>query len=172
MAAIYPVAGDFVRQSQVAAKGKKRKETGVDRFIDDVAAVGSLTDFLRSFKVTGTNDPLLQLQGQMRFLAFTGQFVLLEYDPLAPDIGLNEDVRLEVLRGAETPDYFSTRPSTELQAILRDTPTQPLETLLNKGTVRIDFEKKRIFRDSFWKGSFAKNSLLGWEERVRNGGFD
>jgi hypothetical protein len=142
------------------------------RTFEDLAAVGSMTDFLRSFHVTGTDNPLLQLQGQLRFMAFTAQFVLLEYDPLAPDIGLNENVRMEVLRGAETPDYFSTRPSTELQAILHDTPTQPLDTLLNKGTVRVDFEKKRIFRDSFWKGSFAKNSLLGWEERVRNGGLD
>ena len=30
------------------------------------------------------------------------------------------DVRAAVLRGAETPDFFSTRPSAELQAILRD----------------------------------------------------
>lgn len=56
------------------------------RTFEDLAAVGSLTDFVRSFRVTGTDDPLLQLQGQMRFLAFTGQFVLLEYDPLAPAI--------------------------------------------------------------------------------------
>jgi hypothetical protein len=56
------------------------------RTFEHLAAVGSLTDFLRSFRVTGTGDPLLQLQGQMRFLAFTGQFVLLEYDPLAPAI--------------------------------------------------------------------------------------
>jgi len=143
------------------------------RTFEDLAAVGSMTDFLRSFHVTGTDNPVLQLQGQLRFLAFTAQFVLLEYDPLSPDIGsLSEDVRLEVLRGAETPDYFSTRPSAELQTILHDTPTHPLETLLNKGTVRVDFEKKRIFRDSFWKGSFAKDSLLGWEERVRNAGLD
>src|SRR5262249_22236081 len=38
----------------------------------------------------------------------------------------------------------------------------------NTGAVQIDFEKRRILRDSFWKGSFAKDSLLGWEERVRN----
>ena len=35
------------------------------------------------------------------------------------------------------------------------------------GAVRIDFEKQRIFRDIYWKGSFATDSLLGWEERVR-----
>jgi hypothetical protein len=34
--------------------------------------------------------------------------------------------------------------------------------------VRIDFEKQRIFRDSFWKGSFAEDTILGWEERIRD----
>jgi cholesterol oxidase len=56
------------------------------RTFEDLAATGSLVEFLRSFKVTGTNDPLLQLQAQMRFMAFTGQFVQKEYDPLAPEI--------------------------------------------------------------------------------------
>jgi hypothetical protein len=139
------------------------------RTFEDIAAVQNLTGFMRSFKVTGTDNPLLQLQGQMRFLAFTAQFVQQEYDPLSPDIGaLREDVRAEVLRGAETPDYFSTRPTVDLQSTLRETATLPLEKLLNKGEVRYDFEKKRIFRDSFWKGSFAKDTLPGWEERVRN----
>jgi cholesterol oxidase len=50
---------------------------------EDIAAVGSLAAFLRSFSVTGTKDPRLQLQAQMRFLAFTGQFVQGEYDPLS-----------------------------------------------------------------------------------------
>jgi hypothetical protein len=54
------------------------------RTFEDLAAVGNLAGFLGSFKVTGTDDPLLQVQGQMRFLAFTGQFVEREYDPLAP----------------------------------------------------------------------------------------
>ncbi len=62
------------------------KEVGIAylkfRTFEDLAALGSLTDFLRSFKVTGSSDPLLQLSGQMRFLAFTGQFVQREYDPL------------------------------------------------------------------------------------------
>jgi hypothetical protein len=78
-----------------------------------------------------------------------------------------EEVRQDVLRGASVPDYFSTRATTQLQAILHDTPTQPVEKLLNTGTVRIDFANKRIFRDSFWKGSFAQDTLLGWEERIR-----
>ena len=139
------------------------------RTIEDLAAVGNLVGFLASFQVTGTNDPALQIQARMRFLAFTAQFVLLEYDPLAPDIGsFGEDVRLEVLRGAATPDYFSTEAGADLQRILHDTPTQPLESLLNTGKVTFDFDKKRIFRDSFWKGSFAEDSLLGWEERIRD----
>jgi hypothetical protein len=42
-----------------------------------------------------------------------------------------------------------------------------MSELLNRGAVRIDFEKRRIYRDSFWKGSFAMDTLLGWEERLR-----
>ncbi|UCD58928.1 MAG: hypothetical protein JSV16_07420, partial [Candidatus Hydrogenedentota bacterium] len=149
----------------------RREELGTGylkfRTFEDIAAVQSLTEFLRSFRVTGTTDPLLKLQAQMRFLAFTGQFVQQEYDPLSPDIGaLREDVRAEVLRGAEIPDYFSTQPTVELQSILRNTPTMPLERLLNADRVEIDFEKKRIFRDSFWKGSFAEDTLLRWAERL------
>lgn len=58
---------------------------GVLRFrtFEDLPAVGNLAGFLRSFNVTGTSDPLLRIQGQMRFLAFTAQFVQREYDPLA-----------------------------------------------------------------------------------------
>src|SRR5690606_1882562 len=69
-----------------------------------------------------------------------------------------------------TPDYFSTRPTPELQAVMRETPTRPLEQLLNRGEVRVDYENRRIWRDAFWKGSFAKDTLLGWEERLRNSG--
>jgi hypothetical protein len=54
------------------------------RTFEDLAAAGNLTGFLSSFQATGTNNPLLQWQAQMRFLAFTGQFVQREYDPLAP----------------------------------------------------------------------------------------
>jgi cholesterol oxidase len=53
------------------------------RTFEDLAAVGNLAGFMASFKVTGTSDPVLQLQGQMRFLAFTAQFVQREYDPLS-----------------------------------------------------------------------------------------
>ncbi len=139
------------------------------RTFENLAAVGSLADFLISFQVTGTNDPVIQLQARMRFIAFTAQFVQREYDPLS--FGgplLAADVRASVARGADTPDYFSTRPTAELQAILRDTPTLGIENLANTGAVRIDLAQGRIFRDSFWKGSFAKDTLIGWEERVRD----
>ena len=141
------------------------------RTFEDLSAVRNLTDFLGSFRVTNTTDPLLKLQAQVRFLAFTTRFVLGEYDPLAPAPGaLPEDVRAAVLRGAEEPDFFSTRSTAELQAILRDQPTRPIDELVNTRTVRVDFDKKRIFRDSFWKGSFARDSLLGWFERLGGAG--
>ncbi|MSV29261.1 MAG: GMC family oxidoreductase [Bryobacterales bacterium] len=139
------------------------------RTFEDLAAVGSTAAFLASFTVTGTNDPLLRLQGQMRFLAFTAQFVQREYDPLSPDLGsLSLDVQGELLRGAVTPDYFSSRATGDLQTILHDAVTQPLEKLVNTRAVTVDVANRRIHRDLFWKGSFAKDSLLGLEERVRN----
>jgi cholesterol oxidase len=63
--------------------------SGVLRFrtFEDLPALGNLAGFLRSFTVTGSSDPLIRLQGQMRFLAFTAQFVQREYDPLALPIG-------------------------------------------------------------------------------------
>ncbi|MEO8371286.1 MAG: GMC family oxidoreductase, partial [Candidatus Solibacter sp.] len=139
------------------------------RTFQDLAAVGSLAGFLVSFQVTGTNDPMIQLQARMRFIAFTGEFVMREYDPLT--FGgplLATDIRDSVARGADTPDFFSTRSSAELQKIMRDTPTLGIEKLINTGAVTVDFSQDRIFRDSFWKGSFAKDTLVGWEERVRD----
>ena len=82
-------------------------------------------------------------------------------------VPLNERVRAEVLRGAETADFFSTLPTKELQRVLRSVRTLPIDHLVNTGEVRIDIPNQRIFRDIYWKGSFAKDSLLGWEERVR-----
>jgi hypothetical protein len=143
------------------------------RTFQDLAAVGSLAAFLTSFQITGTNDPVIQLQARMRFIAFTAQFVGREYDPLAFDLPtLAPDVRDAVARGADTPDFFSTRPTNELQAIFRETATRPLEQLVNTGAARIDLEQGRIFRDSYWKGSFAKDTLLGWEEKVRGAVLD
>ena len=80
---------------------------------------------------------------------------------------LDSRVRAEVQRGADTPDFFSTVPAKDLQAILRSRETLPIDDLLNTGAVRIDFANQRIFRDIYWKGSFAADSVLGWEERVR-----
>jgi hypothetical protein len=53
------------------------------RTFEDLPAIGNLAGFLRSFSATGTTDPLIRLQAQMRFLAFTAEFVQREYDPLA-----------------------------------------------------------------------------------------
>ncbi|MGH9326809.1 MAG: GMC oxidoreductase [Terriglobia bacterium] len=139
------------------------------RTFQDLPAVESLLDFLRSFQVTGTASPFLRAQAQLRFLAFTNQFIVREYEPLSfeEDLTLKE-IRKDVLRGAASADEFGTRPTVELQEMLRETATLPLETLLNRGGVIIDYPNRRIWRDSFWKGSFAKDSLLGWEERLRN----
>jgi hypothetical protein len=80
---------------------------------------------------------------------------------------LDERVRLEIQRGADVADYFSTLATKDLHAILRSTETRPLEQIVNTGNVRIDFGKRRIFRDIYWKGSFAPDTALGWEERTR-----
>lgn len=63
-------------------------------------------------------------------------------------------------------DHLSTLPTRELQTIMRDARTLPLESLLNRRTVAIDYDARRILRDDYWKGSFAKDTLLGWEERI------
>jgi hypothetical protein len=51
---------------------------------EDPQAVGSLAKFFSSFRVTGTDSPVLKGEGIARFLAFTNQFILREYDPLNP----------------------------------------------------------------------------------------
>jgi hypothetical protein len=60
--------------------------TGLLKFMtfEDPAAVASFAQFLASFKVTGTDDPKLKAQGQLKFLAFTNQFVIREYEPYNP----------------------------------------------------------------------------------------
>ncbi|MEZ5352411.1 MAG: GMC family oxidoreductase [Bryobacteraceae bacterium] len=67
------------------AAGRNEMGTGLLKFrtFEDLAALGNLAGFLAGFRVTGTLDPAVQLMAQMRFLAFTGQFVQREYDPLA-----------------------------------------------------------------------------------------
>jgi hypothetical protein len=52
------------------------------RTFEDPQAVGSLARFFGSFRVTGTDSLALQAEGMARFLAFTNQFILREYDPL------------------------------------------------------------------------------------------
>ncbi|MEZ5402821.1 MAG: hypothetical protein R2729_24305 [Bryobacteraceae bacterium] len=54
--------------------------------------------------------------------------------------------------------------TAELQEILRDTPGRPLPDLLNAGAVRIDAAARHVYRDSFWKGSFASDTALGFAE--------
>jgi cholesterol oxidase len=64
----------------------EQKETGTAllRFqtFENLAAVGNLAGFLASFAITGTSDPVMQLQARMRFIAFTAQFVEREFSPL------------------------------------------------------------------------------------------
>jgi hypothetical protein len=161
----------FTHVYRLAADGTQSEMgTGYMKFrtFEDFAAVSNFAGFLNSFQITGTADPVVQLQARLRFIAFTAQFMQREYDPLGlPASQLAVDVQAEVARGAEKPDFFSTRPASELQKILHDTPGRALDQLTNTGSVRIDYNQQRIFHDSFWKGSFAADSLLGWEERVR-----
>jgi hypothetical protein len=72
-----------------------------------------------------------------------------------------------VLRAATTPDPFAQSNTVEIQSVLRNTQTLGLDTLLNRGEVRIDFENRRIYRDSFWKGSFATDTPLATDLRAR-----
>jgi hypothetical protein len=75
---------DYTTLFCTLTQGDRTVGEGVLKFrtFEDLAAVGSLAQFLISFQITGTNDPLVQFQARMRFLAFTGQFVQREYDPL------------------------------------------------------------------------------------------
>jgi hypothetical protein len=54
---------------------------------EDLLAVGGLARFLASFTVAGTADPLIKAQAQLRFLAFTNQFILTEYEPFSVEGG-------------------------------------------------------------------------------------
>jgi hypothetical protein len=45
-----------------------------------------------------------------------------------------------------------------------DCSARPLSSLVNTGDMSIDFDRRRIFRDVFCKGSFAQDTRLGWEE--------
>jgi hypothetical protein len=63
-------------------------------------------------------------------------------------------------------DHFSTLSTTALQDVMRRSATLPLATLLNRGGVTTDPARRRIWRDSYWKGSFARDNPMGWEERL------
>lgn len=93
-AAVRDLLGDYTtlycHVVELMADGSRR-ETGTAllkfRTFEDLAATANLAGFLASFQVTGTSDPAIQLQARMRFIAFTGQFVEREYDPLALPVG-------------------------------------------------------------------------------------
>lgn len=74
-------------------------------------------------------------------------------------------VEMHLAQARSTPDYLSRQSTRELQAIFRATPTMPLESLLNHHDLRIDVERRRIWRDGFWKGTFARDHFLGLDER-------
>jgi hypothetical protein len=75
----------YTHITQLASDGAS-KELGVGylkfRTFENLMALSNLAGFLASFQVTGTNDPVMQLQARLRFIAFTAQFVEREYDPL------------------------------------------------------------------------------------------
>jgi hypothetical protein len=60
-----------------------------------------------------------------------------------------------VARGAAIADDFSTRPTVELQTIQRESPSLPLAMLLNHRGVEMDDANRRIWGDSFSKGSLS-----------------
>ena len=67
------------------------RETGTAymklRTFENLAAVANLAELLASFQTTGTAEAAIQFQAQMRFLAFTAQFVERQYDPLVAGKG-------------------------------------------------------------------------------------
>jgi hypothetical protein len=77
-----------------------------------------------------------------------------------------------VARGAAIPDDFSTCPTVELQTTQRESPSLPLATLVNHSGVEIDYANRRMWGDSFSKGSFANETRLVWEERLPRATFD
>ena len=56
------------------------------RTFEDLDAVRSFAEYLKSFQVTDAEgkkvDPFVQAQGRLRFMALTNQFVVSEYDPV------------------------------------------------------------------------------------------
>jgi len=130
---------------------------------EDFAALGNLAGFLGSFTVTGTSDPLLQLRARMRFIAFTAQFAQREYDPLSPDLGrMSMDVRAEILRGCRDPRLLQYAVGTGSANHPAGQPADAADRDAGEyGSRRPGSSHRRVNRDLFWKGSFAKDSLVG-----------
>ncbi|MBM3814564.1 MAG: GMC family oxidoreductase [Acidimicrobiia bacterium] len=82
----YTTLFSSVYEHTPAGKQELYQDTLKFHTFEDLAAVGNLAGFLRSFRGTGTDDVRIQLMAQLRFHAFTGQFVQREYDPLAPPL--------------------------------------------------------------------------------------
>src|SRR5262245_10670683 len=78
---------------------------------------------------------------------------------------VSSSVRLGDVQPMIAGDELTRLPSAALQQRFREAATLPLARLLNRGAVRVDVERHRIWRDSFWKGTFARNHPLGWDER-------
>jgi hypothetical protein len=53
------------------------------RTFENLATVGNLPGFLRSFEVSGSDDPRVRFHAQMRFLAFTAPYVQRKYQAAA-----------------------------------------------------------------------------------------
>jgi hypothetical protein len=76
------------------------------------------------------------------------------------------EVRETSTGSASAADYLSTLSTPALQEHMRATPTRPLSELLNGQMVTIDYDARRVWRDSYWKGSFARDTIMGFEERL------
>jgi len=74
----------YCRLSEVASGKEMGGALLKFKTFESPEAAGSFANFLKSFRVTGTDNPVLKAEGVARFLAFTNQFILREYDPLNP----------------------------------------------------------------------------------------
>ncbi len=85
------IARDFTTCYGRLTETKTGREVGSAllkfRTFEDPDAVRSLADYLKSFTVTNNDNPFVQAQGQLRFMALTNQFVVREYDPVGALLG-------------------------------------------------------------------------------------
>jgi len=88
IAVVKEILHDYTTLYGHVTETASRKELGCGlmkfKTFEDPQAVGSMAKFFASFRVTGTDSPVLQAEGIARFLAFTNQFILREYEPLDP----------------------------------------------------------------------------------------